>query len=222
VDVFFTISSLIGLAVQVFFALRIRLLSSRWELAIASWILALAQIGLSIVNVVTYSTKTLDFFLVASLTRSIVISIAASAFVMDSMTSAAYCYYMIRAEGKEKVGFRKYLLLLNESGTFAAVLSFVALVSSIRSTENFIWLGISFIRAKVVLNSVLVALNSRHLWRAPLPLVDVGKTPFLSSLHQSQRRNEIQVLGIQVDQSSIRYSNYSMSSLHNFEKSSVV
>jgi len=218
VDVFFTITALIGLAAQVFFGLRIRLLSGRWELAVVGWVLALAQTALSVVNVVTYNERSLQFFLMASLTRSIVISITVLTFIMDAVTAVALCYYMIRAEGRDSIGPGKYLLLLNESGMFAAVISLVALVSSIRSIENFIWLGLSFIRAKVVLNSVLVALNGRHLWRAGLPLVGAGKRSS-SPLPQPRRGNQMQVLGIQVEHDRIRDS---MSSMFDSEKHSVV
>jgi len=121
---------------------------------------------------------------------------------MDAISSASICYYMIRAEGKDGVGFGKGILLFVETGMFSSVIQVVSLAISIWSTQNFIWLGLQFIRTKVLVNSVLLALNSRHLWKSELPLVDLGKRGFLPKVVQS-KENNLTLLNITIERDNL-------------------
>jgi len=209
--VYFTCAS-IDLAIQVFYGLRLKLLSRRWELTVITWILALAQFGLTIELLVVYSGESLESFLQSRLLRSIVIAISSVRFVMDSASSSLLSYYMARAEVGDRLCSRKYVLLFIDSGMLCAAIQLAVLVSAVLSTENFVWIAITFIRSRVLANSVLLALNSRHLWRGGLPLVDLGKKPFFPT-PQPQRRNELQTLDIRIEKSHVSSAGSSMTNV---------
>jgi len=160
------LAGLIDVIVQACFAYRVKLLSGRWMIPIVCWVLAVVRLVTIILQAVLSGPDSVVMYLIEF--RKLLVATIAAGSLLDITVAFALCYYLIQAEGGlSKIGPRRFLLLAIECGLITLVLGLAALASFVHYSFDFLWLAFLSVLTKVYSNSLLTALNSRHIWNTP-------------------------------------------------------
>jgi len=182
-----------GIVVCVF-ALRLKALLRHWGIPILCFLLIFTRLAIT-VTVLGFLRHQPAIEFVLSQKRLILSNLAVEA-VTDLLIGYSFCYYALKGEGDlSRFGLRRYLLLFLDSGLLSFVMSFGSLIMGAHSLVNFLWFATAFLIPKVHANALLVALNTRHLWKRPMRIFGFERTLNIKRhhIHKSFNSNDIQV-----------------------------
>ncbi|KAJ7032720.1 hypothetical protein C8F04DRAFT_1106308 [Mycena alexandri] len=163
------ISGVITAVVQGFFALRIYQLSKTLFIPGVSWALSLVRMGgTTLICVVGVRMVNLHSFLVQWGWAALAIwSVSAANDLLIAMTLAFLLYSQRNNVHKRTAALVDKLIEWTiETGMVTSALGIVTLICYVKMRDNFIWVSLFVIGARVFSNSLLASLNSRVALRA--------------------------------------------------------
>jgi len=205
------ICSLLDATFQIYYALRIKMVSKRWGIPLAAfcWCLSVVQFLLVMAILpLLFSMEISNFFM--KHLQLLIIAFAIRV-LLDFLTAMLLCYYTPRAEGR--MSNRKWALLLIESGGPTFILGVATLIALVASSKTYVWFALAIILGVAQMNCFFAGLNSRHLWTSGLPLVELGKKPNVLAFYQPSKITDLS-FGIHVDKSNSSSAAASMNEGH--------
>jgi len=156
-------SAILDIAVEGYFAYRIKLLSNRWEIPIVCWLLiairtgaAIAQTILSFEKGFVQTTKGYIYVLAVVITPLAIV---------DFIISVSLLYWLSRIRSglpsSDQIISRLSVFAL-ECGMLTFFLGVCILATAVTMNGNFIWLAILCVHSKIYSNALLLSLNRRE------------------------------------------------------------
>ncbi|KAJ7188872.1 hypothetical protein C8R46DRAFT_1341520 [Mycena filopes] len=163
------ISGVITACVQCFFALRIYHLSKSLLIPCASWTLSLLRMaGTTLICIVGVRMVNLHSFLVQWGWAALCIWGVSA--VNDMMIAATLVFLLYRsrrdAHKRTAALVDKLIEWTIETGMVTSVVGIITLICYVKMRDNFIWVALFVIGARLFSNSLLASLNSRITLRA--------------------------------------------------------